>query len=94
MKISFVGGGVMCEALVAGILKSSLAQPEDIIVSEPVPDRRSHLESQYRIVTASSNADLLDKEGMIVIAVHHSSTSVTSRAVLRRPPRPELRIYK
>ncbi|GIS65543.1 MAG: hypothetical protein CM1200mP3_17910 [Chloroflexota bacterium] len=49
MKISFVGGGVMCEALVAGILKSSLAQAEEVIVSEPVHDRRSYLESQYHI---------------------------------------------
>ena len=69
MKISFVGGGVMCEALVAGILKSSLAQAEEVIVSEPVHDRRSYLESQYHIGTTSSNADLIDTEGIIVIAV-------------------------
>ena len=69
MKISFVGGGVMCEALVAGILKSSLAQAEEVIVSEPVHDRRSYLESRYHIGTTSSNADLIDTEGIIVIAV-------------------------
>ena len=69
MKISFVGGGVMCEALVAGILKSSLAQAEEVIVSEPVHDRRSYLESRYHIGTTSSNADQIDTEGIIVIAV-------------------------
>ena len=69
MKISFVGGGVMCEALVAGILKSSLAQAEEVIVSDPVHDRRSYLESKYHIGTTSSNADLIDTEGIIVIAV-------------------------
>ena len=69
MKISFVGGGVMCEALVAGILKSSLAQAEEVIVSEPVHDRRSYLESRYHIGTTSRNAALIATEGIIVIAV-------------------------
>ena len=69
MKISFVGGGVMCEALVSGILNSSLANPEDVVVSEPVENRRSYLESKYSINTVTSNRDILDREGTIVIAV-------------------------
>ena len=69
MNISFVGGGVMCEALVAGILDSALAKPEDVVVSEPVENRRSYLESKYSINTVTSNRDILDREGTIVIAV-------------------------
>jgi len=69
MKISFVGGGVMCEALVSGILKSSLAESSDVVVSDPSVDRRSHLEDLYSIETVSNNTDLIDRDGIIVIAV-------------------------
>ena len=59
----------MCEALVSGILKSSLAESSDVVVSDPSVDRRSHLEDLYSIETVSNNTDLLDRDGIIVIAV-------------------------
>ena len=42
--ISFIGAGKMCEAMVRGLLKSGLAEEEDIRVSDPSPDRRLHFE--------------------------------------------------
>ena len=47
MKISFIGGGVMAEALIGGILGAELAAPEDILVGEPIEARRADLEKQY-----------------------------------------------
>ena len=39
MRISFVGGGVMGEAIVRGILDAKLAAPGDIMVGEPLAER-------------------------------------------------------
>ena len=36
LKISFVGGGKMAEAIVSGIVQSKLVSPSQILVSEPV----------------------------------------------------------
>ena len=37
MKIGFIGSGKMATALAQGVLKSGLAQPGDIIVSDAIP---------------------------------------------------------
>ncbi|MBM3948140.1 MAG: pyrroline-5-carboxylate reductase [SAR202 cluster bacterium] len=54
MKITFIGGGIMGEALIAGLLRAKLAAPADIAVSEPVDTRRSLLVQKYGV-----RADLL-----------------------------------
>ena len=41
MPISFIGGGVMAEALIKGIVNSGVSKPQDIIVSEPLKERSS-----------------------------------------------------
>jgi pyrroline-5-carboxylate reductase len=56
MKITFIGGGIMGEALIAGLLRAKLAAPADIAVSEPVDTRRSLLTQKYGV-----RADLLTR---------------------------------
>ena len=55
MTISFVGGGVMAEAIIQGILSAKIAGPEEIIVTEPVEGRRSYLESKRGLRTYVDN---------------------------------------
>ena len=69
MRISFVGGGVMAEALVGGILEAQLAGAEEISVGEPVESRRAYLEAQYGLRAHAVNADALDGADMAVLAV-------------------------
>ena len=69
MGISFIGGGVMAEALIRGIIKADIAQPNEVIVSEPVSGRRDFLESEFGIRTVEQNGSILDAEGLIVLAV-------------------------
>ena len=60
MTISFVGGGVMAEAIIQGILNAKIASPEEIIVTEPVEGRRSYLESKLGLRTYVDNESVLD----------------------------------
>ena len=55
MTISFVGGGVMAEAIIQGILNANIAGSEEIIVTEPVEARRSYLESKLGLRTYVDN---------------------------------------
>ena len=59
MTISFVGGGVMAEALIKGIIKAGIATPGEIIVSEPVSARRIYLEAEFGIKTVEMNIALV-----------------------------------
>ena len=50
MKISFIGGGVMAEALIKGILEAGIAAPSAIKVGEPDKDRRNHLAEELSLI--------------------------------------------
>ena len=73
MRIAFIGGGVMAEAIIGGILESKIAPPSDVSVGEPVESRRQHLERTYGLSTHTGNLDALDGAGMTVLAVKPQS---------------------
>lgn len=65
MKIGFIGGGNMAEALIRGISKRAMG----IIVSEPVEQKRAHLQKTYGVKTTPSNTELVREAGIIILAV-------------------------
>ena len=69
MRVSFIGGGVMAEAILAGILDASLAAPADVRSGEPLELRRAHLRAEYGVAAVESNADALAGAEMVVLAV-------------------------
>ena len=64
--IGFIGGGNMAEALIKGI---AAKHGKDIIVSEPLADRRGYLEKTYRVKTTSDNKEVLKNCTAIILAV-------------------------
>ena len=73
MNISFVGGGVMAEALLGGILDAGLSAPHEIRVGEPVESRRQYLEEKYGLKTHEGNRQVLDGAQIVVLAVKPQS---------------------
>jgi pyrroline-5-carboxylate reductase len=69
MKISFVGGGVMAEAILSGIVGAKVAPSSDICVGEPSENRRRHLEETYSVRTTSNNIEAIEGAGLTVLAV-------------------------
>ncbi len=55
MKITFVGGGNMGEAMIATLLKSKLADPKDIFVSDKSESRRQYLHEKYAVHIFTDN---------------------------------------
>ncbi|MFC1827154.1 pyrroline-5-carboxylate reductase [Thermodesulfobacteriota bacterium] len=56
-KLGFIGGGRMGEALIQGILKSGIITTENILVSDPVAERRTFLSETYGVKSYDSNED-------------------------------------
>lgn len=66
MKIGFIGGGNMAEAMIKGMRSQGM---KDILVSEPSEERRSYLSETANVTTIGSNKDLVSECGIIVLAV-------------------------
>ena len=48
MKISFIGGGIMGEAIIKSLLAKGVAKPADITVSDVSQSRRDILKEEIR----------------------------------------------
>ena len=69
MTISFIGGGVMAESFISGILRENLIGADQIFVSDPIQDRRQYLTTTYKVNCVKGNLDILQQEGKILLAV-------------------------
>ena len=67
MQLGFIGGGVMTAAIIAGIRNASIKA--DIIVGEPVQERRAALIERYMVATTAQNAEAVDGADIVVLAV-------------------------
>ena len=68
-KIGFIGGGNMAEAIIKGLLSSSIIKASNIFVSEPNNKRQNFLISEYKIKVLKSNLDLAKKSDVLIAAV-------------------------
>ena len=56
-RLSFVGVGVMAEAMIAGLLRRQLVERSQIVGSHPRPARREELQTQYGVRMFESNRE-------------------------------------
>src|SRR5215217_5743880 len=73
-QLSFVGVGVMAEAMIAGLLRRQLVTRAQIVGSHPRPARRDELQNQYGVRMVESNAEAVRRAdpaapGFVVVAV-------------------------
>lgn len=57
VQLSFIGTGVMAEAIIAGLLRDKLVAPEQIIGSHPRANRREELFEKHGIRMTASNRE-------------------------------------
>ena len=69
MKIAFIGGGNMAEAMLAAILDKGLSLPGDISVSDVAEGRRQHLEQKYGVAVTGDNRLTADRGEVVVLAI-------------------------
>ena len=69
MKITFIGGGAMGEAILSAILKKKLSTPEAICVSDINESRLKYLEQKYGVTVTSNNRQAVDNSDIVVMAI-------------------------
>ncbi|RUA19877.1 MAG: pyrroline-5-carboxylate reductase [Chloroflexi bacterium] len=69
MKVAFIGGGKMAEAILHGVLSGKLADPKDISVGEPVAERREYLSSRFGVSADADNLKSTQQADLVVFAV-------------------------
>ncbi len=67
--VSFIGAGAMAEAMIAGVLKGGLMDPEQVCISHPREARRQDLHARYGVKTAASNVEAADGGELVVLTV-------------------------
>src|SRR5215510_6367558 len=68
-KIAFIGGGQMAEALIGGLLEGRVCAPELIWATDPLPDRRDRLKSQFAIRVGADNREAIAWADIALLAV-------------------------
>jgi len=68
MKIAFIGGGNMGEAMISAIL-GRLPAPHSISVSDISGVRRKHLEQKYGVTVMSNNKEVVTRGDVVVLAI-------------------------
>jgi pyrroline-5-carboxylate reductase len=74
MKIAFVGGGVMGEAMVSGLLNKKVVEAEAILVSDVDPVRRKALAERYGVQCSADNRSAIGCD-ILILAVKPQSLS-------------------
>ena len=68
-NITFIGPGVMAEAMIAGLLRKNLSKPENIMASGPREERGTELHKKYGIQTTTDNAIAASNADVVVLSV-------------------------
>ncbi len=69
IKISFIGSGVMAEAMIKGLLDQQLLPAQNIMASDIRPERGEELASQYNVQTTQDNRHAAAFGDVVILAV-------------------------
>ncbi|MCD6390835.1 MAG: NAD(P)-binding domain-containing protein, partial [Dehalococcoidia bacterium] len=69
MKIAFIGGGAMGEAMVKCLLTGKVAAPQDIVVSDVSRLRCELLSREYGVGVLADNRRAVENADLIILAV-------------------------
>ena len=69
MKIAFIGGGAMGEAMLSAILDKGLSTPQAVCVSDVNDARLKYLEQKYGVAVTNNNRLAVEKVDIVVLAI-------------------------
>ncbi len=79
MRLAFIGGGTMAEAMLGGVLSAKLSSPEDVYVGEPREDRCQYLTQKYGVMASPENLKATHGADLVVLAIKPQDLPVVFR---------------
>ena len=68
-SVAFIGGGIMGEAMIRGLITRDIVAPEQIIAADPMAERLDDLRGRYGIRVTNSNAEAAEAGQVIVLSI-------------------------
>jgi pyrroline-5-carboxylate reductase len=81
MKLAFIGGGMMGEAIIAGALNKGIAKPDEIAACDIVAARREYLAKTYGIQVSDDPAKLSHSSDLVLLAVKPQEFATAGRSL-------------
>ncbi len=81
MKLGFIGGGMMGEAIIAGILNNGIASAADIAACDVVAARRDHLTKTYGVRVSDDAGVASSGNDIVLLAVKPQEFASAGRAL-------------
>jgi pyrroline-5-carboxylate reductase len=69
IRISFIGGGNMAEAMIKGLVNKNLVDASNMMVSDPLTDRLRDLEQRYQLKTTTDNRLTAQAGDIVVLSI-------------------------
>lgn len=69
LQITFVGPGAMAEAMIAGLIRKQMAEPEKLSAAGPRPERLDELKKKYGLAVFEDNAAAARQAEVVVLSV-------------------------
>lgn len=66
---SFIGPGVMAEAMIAGLIRDGIADPKNMIAAGPRTERLEELKQRYGVLGTTENHIAAAKSNVIILSV-------------------------
>ena len=83
MRIAFIGGGTMGEAMARCLLGKNVAAPADIAISDVRQSRRELLSSEYGVSTLANNRKTIEGTDLIILAVKPQDLAHVMEEILK-----------
>ena len=75
MKLAFIGGGAMAEAIIGGVLSKGVVGQDQISVGELLEERCRALQERYGVFATTSNARAAENGDVVVLSVKPQNLS-------------------
>ena len=79
LKLNFIGGGKMAEAIINGVLTKKLVKTDNILVSEPLKIRRDYLKKKFGIHTTAENTKTIKSADFLILCIKPQDLPVLSK---------------
>ncbi|MCE7947510.1 MAG: pyrroline-5-carboxylate reductase [Chloroflexi bacterium CFX4] len=66
---TFIGSGVMAEAMISGLLRNNILRPNQIVAADPLPERCESLQARFGIQTTTHNREAIRAADILILSI-------------------------